>query len=635
VSFNLSQLPEHSDYRPRIGDSRIGFFDVNFQDLDDQSSRDQNVNYIYRWNLQKKDPKSKLSEPKQPIVFYIDNAVPVEYREDVRRGLLMWNPAFERVGIKNAIVVKQMPDNADWDIADIRYNVVRWTTGMPFAIALMRPNPLTGEVLNASINFDGVFAGSAAGEFDEIISPTSLYEPPKLTLPGKLSQFACDIQETSARIGVEGENLMEGLATPEFPFDKQAYVHQRLTEVVCHEMGHCLGLRHNFIASEEATMAQLGDKEFVAAHGTSASVMDYVPYNTAALRKRGVDYYQTVVGDYDKWAIEYGYVATTAITPEGERPFLSKIASEDGLPGHRFLSDGTADDYDPADVRYDFSAQPLDWARRQMDMARYLLLTASKRRVESGASYYGFTRTWVGALNTYLRAASYVPRYVGGVNLNNSYKGDPNGGKPIVPVDSKDQLKALKLLDNYVFSESAFRFSKEDLALLTFNPNSPGNEASSQARLFPIRSTVSNFQTATLRRVFAAPVLVRISNNEFRSNSTLSLPVLFDSVNRSIWSELSTGHEISELRRELQRDHIALLASMVLRKDPGCPEDARALALANLKSLRLQLKAAEPTVKGAYGKVHIDGCISTIDQTLAAQMQVADESAAPVAARRG
>ena len=636
ISYNLSAIPVNDGYKPRLGDPRIGYFTQTYQNLDDQASRDQTVNYIERWDIRKADPTAKLSPPVKPIVFYIDNAVPREYRDDVRRGLLMWNPAFERLGIKDAIVVKQMPDDADWDIADLRYNVVRWTTGMPFAIALMRANPMTGEILNACINFDGVFASGANGEFDEIINPTNLYEPAPTLFPGKLNDMLCDMQESSARIGEEGENIFEALSTPDLPFNRDAYIHQRLAEVVCHEMGHCLGLRHNFIASTQLTMSELGNAGYVAEHGTSASVMDYVPYNVGAIKHKGVDYYQATVGDYDRWAIQYGYTAIDSDTPQGERRVLNQIASEDGLPGHRYLSDSTADDYDPADVRYDFSAQPLDWAAKLMDVSQYLLDTAGERRIRKGQSYYIFTRSWSGALNTYLRAASYVPRYIGGVNLNNAFVGDKNGGEPIEPVAAGDQRKALNILDKYVFGESAFHFKKDDLAKLTFNPNVRSNEANGQQRLFPIRSTVSSFQASTLHQVFAPAVLARISNNEFRSSDTLTLAQLFHDVSDSVWAELRSGDEVSDLRRQLQREHLTILTNLAVHTDPGTPDDARALALANLKSIRSQLEAGRLSAKGAYGKAHYGDCLAVIDQALNAKMEVSEPApAAPAFGRRG
>jgi hypothetical protein len=427
------------------------------------------------------------------------------------------------------------------------------------------------------------------------------------------------MQASSAQIGAEGENLFDALQTPDLPFNRDAYIHQRLAEVVCHEMGHCLGLRHNFVASTQLSLQQLSNPAYVLAHGTSASVMDYVPYNVGAIKHKGVDYYQTTVGDYDTWAISYGYTLTPAVTPEGDKTWLSPIASESGQPSHRYLSDYTADDYDPADVRYDFSSDPLAWSARLMEISHYLLTTASSRRIQNGESFYGFSRSWVSDLNTYLRAASYIPRYVGGVNLNNGYK-DASGTVPIKPLDAASQRKALSLLDKYVFGEDAFGFRKQDLDMLTFNPNIRSNEAPSQARSFPMKSSIAAFQGATLNQVFLPAVLTRISNNEFRSSDTLGLAELFDSVDHAVWSELGSGHEISPLRRELQLDDLNLLIGFVVNRNPAVPNDAHALALTHLKSLQTRIAAAKPSAKGPYGVPHLTECLAKINQALSAQI---------------
>ena len=213
-------------YKPRLGDQRIGYFTTSFKDHSDSQNADPTVNYIYRWRLEKQHPKAALSPPKKPIVFYIDNAMPIPYRKAASEGLLLWNKAFEKVGIKDAIVVKQMPDDADWDIADVRYNVVRWTVNVPFAIALMRASPITGEILNASINFDSGFASEGAiynetlQDFDQPASPAPLI--PGLKRPASL---ACEYPAAAATgVGFAAEAL--DALQPQSSDEKQRLIYE-------------------------------------------------------------------------------------------------------------------------------------------------------------------------------------------------------------------------------------------------------------------------------------------------------------------------------------------------------------------------------------------------------------------------
>jgi hypothetical protein len=618
VSYNLSALPE-TGYKPRLGDPRVGYFTTGYEDLTNQSAVDKNVNFIQRWNIEKADPSAAMSPPKKPIVFWLDNSIPLEYRGAVRKGMLAYNAAFEKIGIKDAIVVKQMPDNADWDIADVRYNVVRWTTGMPFAIALFRSNPLTGEILNACINFDGVFASGGGFQYDELINPSSFYDQheAKHSALGKHSERLCDMQAQSAKLAGAGEVMLDALAEPGVPFNRDEYIRQRLSQVVAHEMGHCLGLRHNFIASTQATMAQLSDPSFVSKHGTAATVMDYSTWNAGGIKKKGVDFYMQGVGPYDLFAIEYGYTPIKSETPQGEIPTLRRIASKGSMWGNLYHSDGTADSYDPFVARFDQAAEPLDWSEKMLKTTRYLLFNT--KDPQKGRSYYDFTRAWNAALGSYYNAASFVPRFIGGVQLSNSFHGDPNGKLPITPVDGQRQKRALRLLNTYVFAQNAFSFPKANLAKLTFNPNATDNEESATSRQFNMRDSFATFQRSTLNRLFAPAVLNRIANNEFRAtspNQTLTMASLFQSVGDNVWSELGNGSEISDLRRQLQREHLNMLVNMVLQKSSTTPDDAKTLAYEQLRSLKGRIAAAQPTAKGQYGKAHLNESLLRIQRTL-------------------
>ncbi len=169
IHYSLSQLP-NNQYQPRLADERVGYFITAYQDLSKDDRGDPFVRYVNRWNLEKEDPKAAISRPKKPIVFWIDNAIPYEYRDAVKEGILMWNKAFLKAGFKDAIEVKQMPDNPTWDPADIRYNTIRWINTIDgfFARGPSRVNPLTGEILDADIIVDGSFVRVLKNEYRQV-----------------------------------------------------------------------------------------------------------------------------------------------------------------------------------------------------------------------------------------------------------------------------------------------------------------------------------------------------------------------------------------------------------------------------------------------------------------------------------
>jgi hypothetical protein len=618
VSYNISALPTDG-YKPRLGDQRVGYFTTSFSDHSDSENSDPTVNYIYRWRLEKQDPSAALSPPKKPIVFYIDNAMPKPYRKAATEGLLLWNKAFEKVGIKDAIEVRQMPDDADWDIADVRYNVVRWTVNVPFAIALMRASPLTGEILNASINFDSGFASEGAFESDAL---QDLSEPeaggpvlPHLKHPGSL---ACEYPEAAARnVGFAAEALevFQPMATDE----KQRLVYEYIREIACHEMGHCLGLRHNFIASTFLTNKQLGDKATVDREGISASVMDYNMENIEAITHPGVSYYSGTTGRYDKWAIGYGYMPIDAATPKGELFALRAYASHTNEPGLAFQTDGMANNWDPEVRTFDMSSDPLEWCKRMSHLAAATMKDLDKRHPKPGESYFEFTKRYNSIRSIgILRPLTYSVTFVGGTTVSSSFKGDPGQKPPVSPLPMAKQKEALDFICGLMLSESSPGISPKIAAMLAANPNAPGNEPFASQRLFPVLDTVSATQRAAILLLFQPQRLNLIVNNEYRSNDTLPLATLFSEVKANVWSELGDGHPISTSRRNLQRDHLRTLILIALGKQPA-PGDAVALANAELHELEPVLSKALAKSKDPMQKAHLLDCLSQVHRALDAR----------------
>jgi len=604
VSYSWSLLPD-SDYRPRFGDPRVGYFTTYFRTADSDSSLDTGVNYILRWNLKKKDPKAALSEPVKPITFWIDNATPPQYRDDVREALLMWNPAFERVGIKNAIVVKQMPDNADWDIADVRYNVVRWTVGQSFAIALFRSNPMTGEIINASINMDGGFASAGTSEFDtnfDGMRPTQvkeLFRPRLGKATGKHDERVCARAEggrTSLELGLSASEL-----AGETKLSRDEYIRQYIVEVVAHEMGHIIGLRHNFAASNGITAKQLTDANLVKKEGITSSVMDYNAANLFAIGKPGVNVYSQTIGKYDKWAVEYGYKDIVATTPEGERYALTQIARLGGTPGLRYESDGTANGIDPSVQTFDLAANNLDFYEKELQTAVMVMKTAASRGSKIGQSFYPTTRRFQSGFRGFLDGTFGSVSTLGGVKLGNSFVGDPSGQLPSKPFPVAEQRRSIDLITKYVLSPDSLPVTPEILSQLTFNPNQDGNEGPGRAP--NLLDSMISIRALCVSLLLDPAVLRQVANNEFRTPAgadRITGPEIVTKVVNATMKNLTAGTPTDLISRNTQRTTVNELI-LLCRNSAATLGDARLSARTHLKEIQGQIgKRKYPAADAAH-----------------------------------
>lgn len=307
LQHSLIELPEN-DFVPRADDPRIGFFTTMANDM---SSTDilPFKDYIHRWHLKKKDPHAALSEPVEPIVWWVENTTPVELRQTVINAGLQWNAAFEKAGFKNAVVMKMMPDDADWDPADIRYNVIRWVSSdLGFAIGPSFVNPRTGQILGSDITIDYSFLRGLGME-------TDLFEKGFALKAEEISKNGQCQMAHGLRFQQEFAKTMLDVMDDD-EAEKKELLHQFITELVMHEMGHTMGLMHNMKASHMLSPEQLKDKKVTGKYGVIGSVMDYSTVNLSLDRSKQAHYYTTVTGPYDHWAIEYGY---TPFSPGEEK----------------------------------------------------------------------------------------------------------------------------------------------------------------------------------------------------------------------------------------------------------------------------------------------------------------------------
>ncbi|HIK06943.1 MAG TPA: zinc-dependent metalloprotease [Trichormus sp. M33_DOE_039] len=592
VHYSFSQLPKNNGYIPRLADDRVGYFITAFQDFSHNDSPDTFVRYINRWHLEPSDPNAPLSSPKQPIVFWIENAVPLEYRDAIREGVLMWNKAFTKAGFENAIEVRQMPDNADWQPGDVRYNTIRWFNSLDagFAKGPIRVNPLTGEILDADIIIDANMVRSVQQQYRALRETTAL-----------LGNNSCQKLASEFCYGMESTNqaAMGALALSLLPDTKpqhelmQEYVHQYLRSVIAHEVGHTLGLRHNFHGSTMLSPAELNNTAITHTKGLVASVMDYVPVNIAPQGVEQGDYFPWVIGPYDEWAIEYGYKPSPTIEPsipEAEKDFLEQIALASPQPELSYATDEDIWDINPLANVWDMSSDVLLYSQWQMDNARVMWQHLNEDDLMKGESYSNLRVLFNRILQYYFRNATLVSKYIGGQSFQRLHVGNDHSWA-FVAVPRVQQHQALAKLQEYVFAEDAFTFSPQLLNQLapsrwehwgSFVPNN---------RLdYPIHERILQFQSGILRSLLDSDRLHRLRDIELKNptDQALSIPELFDTLQTGIWTEiLATAQPkpISSIRRSLQREYLNILLEMILDQN-DLPEDACTLAWYELRQLQ-------------------------------------------------
>ncbi len=626
VRYSLSQLPANHDYRPRLADDRVGYFISAYQDFSDDSPREPFVRYIQRWHLKKKDPDALLSLPEKPIVFWIENTVPLEYREAVRDGVLMWNKAFEQAGFKDAIDVRQMPDNAKWNPADVRYNTIRWFSSLDadfLGMGPVRVNPLTGEILDADILIDANFARyfkrtyQTFSQSPQSRQPQSAQKPltsrSRLCGDGMAALFSksmsaptlksrrmlqrlghydlCYGAEASRQLTIGAMSLsMLHKAAPGSNAMKQ-FVQSYLRSLIAHEVGHTLGLRHNFRGSAMLSPAELNNTTITHQNGLVSSVMDYSAINLAPQGTAQGDYFTQMVGPYDEWAIAYGYTPSNTLVPQAERRLLDKIAGRAPEPALAYATD--EDIYaglDPLAAPFDLSGDLLTYAPWQMENALKMWQTLDQSAPTKGESFSDVRQKFDEIFYYYFQHSRFLTTYVGGQSFNRFRGGDVVGRLPFEPVPAEQQRQALALLQTYVFDANKFRFSPAFLNKLAPSRwEHWGEEAQMYSLDYPIHDRILSLQASVLYDLLNTDRLSRLRDADLKTQAgqSFALPELFNTLQTAIWGEMFKPEEtlqLSSLRRGLQREHLKALTSMVLRT-VNVPDDARTLAWYELKQL--------------------------------------------------
>lgn len=627
MQHSFLEVPDN-DFRARRDDPRVGYFGAEVDNLTSLSPTPYK-DFISRWHLKKKNPSAKLSEPVEPIVYWIENTTPVEFRPIIKEAGEKWNEAFEKAGFKNAIVMKQMPDNATWDPSDISYNVIRWVSSAYPSYGAIGPsffNPLTGQILGTDITVEWK-SGAGVAIQDELYNGGNAkaislpWENPIEAMAKTQNGFTKNHIATCALANELSIQYQTGLSAIEVldadvPEAKRAETvkemhKQFLYYLIMHEMGHTLGLNHNMKASQMLSPAQMNDTKITHKIGLQGSVMDYPAINVSSDRSKQGDYYTTKAGPYDLWAIEYGY---TPFTEKEEQSGLNKILSRSTEPQLAFGND--ADDMrSPGggiDPRVNVNDQTNDMVTYGEDRFKLIntMIPKLKSRFSKPDQSYQELRSRYLQLNGQRNSmAASLSRFIGGVYVDRSFVGQQTTTAPFTPVPEAYQKQALELLSKYIFAPDAFDADRAIFPYLQIQRRGFGFMGNNED--IKPQTTFLGLQMSTLAQLLHPATLSRINNSGLYGNTYSVASVMSDLSDDIFSADLKSN--VNLFRQNLQTEYVKATSAIV--NAPGGYDNAsKAAALSTLIKVKGQLTNAVSTDEQT--KAHRTALTFLIDKAL-------------------
>lgn len=596
--YNFLALPEEP-MQPRLADERIGHFVANRQDFTSDES-DGKVRMIKRWRLEKKDPSAALSEPVQPIVYWLDKNIPENYRESVKAGVLEWNKAFEGAGFKNAVQVRQQTAQDDFSTLDARHASIRWYTaeGGGASVGPSHTDPRTGEILDADVRISAAFGRGARKAYNEEVLGIREHQ--------HADGECCEVEAHSAE---EMAFMQDYMLAQGDTSGAEAMAQANIKRNVMHEVGHTLGLRHNFKGSIAFSAEQLQDAEFTKANGLGTSIMDYYPFNIAAPGEKQGEFIMSTLGAYDYLAIKYAY---SPLEPGREKECLDAIASQVTRdPLIDFETDEGADAMDPDVVRHDLGKDTLGFAQKTLTIGLDLLNRIQNQDLPEGAEFKKLTQAFNSGISKVARGVSLATRHLGGVHLYRDRQGD--GHLPYEPVAADTQRQSLKLILDTMFSEDSLKIKPELAARLARDRF----EAKGDQNLH-LGTVIVNQQAVALAALYDPALAQRLIDSPEKVSGEIALPSLpevYDAIQSKVWSELGTPKEISQARRDLQREQLKQVLDMI-KPESKAPGEAISVMRYEVGQLGTQIDKALQGQLSIQVRAHLDQCRQKITKAL-------------------
>ncbi len=578
LQHSFMPVPEN-DYQPRLDDARVGYFLDQVTDLTNHSITPYR-DLINRWHLVKKNPDAEMSEPVEPIVWWIENTTPYEYRDAIREGVLAWNLAFEQAGFKNAIVVKQQPDDADWDAGDIRYNVLRWTSSPNPPFGGYGPsftNPKTGQIIGADIMLEDVYVSNrvrmeqlfSANEVSEVL-PIDEGIPMKMSVCHAAANMQTDLAFARSALTALGDTgRMAEL------------VESSLYELALHEVGHTLGLNHNMKSSQLRSNDEIHNAD-ITQGVILGSVMDYGAVNLAPPGQEQGDFYTVKPGPYDVWAIQFGY--DPDVSGEARVAHLARSSEPQlafGNDADDMRSPGRA--IDPRVNISDMTSDSIGYAEDRMALVNSMMGQLKDKLTVEGETWAEIRNAFLVLSSQQQRQARVVSRFVGGVYVDRALAGEAEQGSvPYSPVEIEKQQRAMAVLRENVFGPEAFQIPDELISHLAVQRRGFGLFGSTEDP--KIHARILRVQKDVLDHLMHPVVLARITDTALYGNQ-YSLDAMLSDLTDAVFAD-DLKASTSSYRQNLQVEYAQRLLGMLKAKgDKSYHYPAKAAALAEVERI--------------------------------------------------